>query len=125
MRLQQDRYLINKGDRVNLRWDGPLAAWVETGYSTSAALAMKGQVVYDAPSIPAGGSTSTTVAVAGAAVGDLVTGVSCSVGLQGLMVRGEVTLPNTVTVWFTNSLTAAVDLPSATLRVQVAKGFTV
>ncbi|WP_347303352.1 hypothetical protein V5740_01635 [Croceibacterium sp. TMG7-5b_MA50] len=124
LRLQQDRYLINKGDRVSLRWDGNLAAWVETGYSTSAALAMKGQAVYDAPSIPAGGSASTTVTVAGAVVGDLVTSVSLgSVGLQGLMVRGEVTANNTVTVWLTNPMTAAIDLPSTTLRVQVAKGF--
>lgn len=124
MRLQQDRYLINRGDRIDLRWSAKAAAWIETGYTTSAVLTMNGQATYDPPQIAPGGTASTKVVVPGAVVGDLVTAISFgNTDLHGLTARAEVTGENNVTVWLTNSTSGSPDLPALTLRVQVTKGF--
>lgn len=76
---------------------------------------------YDPPSIAAGGSASTTVAVAGAAMGDFVD-VSFSLSRQGVIFYGEVTAAGTVTVRLYNPTAGAVDLGSGTIRVRVSKG---
>lgn len=81
-----------------------------------------GSAVYDPPAIAAGASTTTTVAVAGAILGDLVTGVSFSLDQQGIMFSGYVSAPNVVTVVLFNRTAGALDLASGTLRVAVIAG---
>jgi hypothetical protein len=80
-----------------------------------------GTATYDPPSIAAGAYTSTTVSVQGAAVGDLIESISFNVGLAGIVVTGQVTGADTVTVWFYNTTASAVDLTSGTLRVMVRR----
>ena len=64
---------------------------------------------------------TTTVTVTGAALGDIVTGVSFSLDLQGISVSGPVSAADTVSVLFFNGTAAAIDLASGTLRVRVEK----
>lgn len=75
---------------------------------------------WDPPSVNSLGTTSTTVTVTGAAVGDYVD-VSFSLPLSGLWIKGEVTAANTVTVTLFNPTSSAVDLTSGTLKVLVSK----
>ena len=79
-------------------------------------------VVYDPPSILAGASATTTIGVAGAILGDLVTGVSFSLDQQGIMFSGYVSAPNVVTVVLFNRTAGTLDLLSGTLRVSVLAG---
>jgi hypothetical protein len=74
--------------------------------------------VYDPPSVAAAATTSTTVTVTGAAVGDFVTGVALSQGLGGLSVRSaEFTSANTATIILENQTGSAIDRASGTIRV--------
>jgi hypothetical protein len=82
---------------------------------------ISGSATYDAPSIAAGATTTTTVTVAGAALGDMVLGVSLSVDAGGLVVSGYVSAANTVTVRLSNPTASAIDIASASLRVRVLK----
>lgn len=60
------------------------------------------------PGSTAAGATSTaTVTVAGAAVGDYVE-VSCQTALGNVSIQGEVTAANTVTVKFANTTAGAI-----------------
>lgn len=106
------------------------AAWVVTdGTANGLAVLMRdfgrvllsGSAVYDPPSIAAAAGVTTAVTVTGAALGDIVTGVSFSLDLQGLSVSGSVSAPDTVSVLFFNGTTSAIDLASGTLRVRVEK----
>ena len=67
------------------------------------------------------GTATTPVPVTGAALGDIVTGLSFSQPLGGIKLTGEVTASNTVTVSFTNDTADAVEITSGTLRAQVTK----
>ena len=67
------------------------------------------------------GVATTTITVTGAALGDLVTGLSFSQNLGGLRISGYVSAANTVTVEFLNDTNAAVEIASGTLRAQVTK----
>lgn len=71
------------------------------------------------PSLATATEQSTTVSVTGAALGDVVTGVSLDVDLQGTSLRGYVSAANTVTVYHRNDTGGPVDLASALLRVEV------
>jgi hypothetical protein len=81
---------------------------------------LSGSATYDAPSIGPAGTTTTTVTVTGAAVGDFA---DCSFGvsLAGLIVTAYVSAADTVTVVLFNSTLGAIDLASTTLRVRVQK----
>ena len=57
---------------------------------------------------------TTTVTVTGAALGDIVTGVSFSLDLQGLSVSESVSPADTVSVLFFNGTAVAIDLASGT-----------
>lgn len=81
----------------------------------------EGSKTYDAPSIATLASTTTTVTVTGAAVGDFVDSVSFGLSLAGLQVTGEVTAANTITLTLQNPTAAAIDLASTTVRVRVGK----
>jgi hypothetical protein len=77
-----------------------------------------GSATYDAPSIAPAGTTTTTVTVTGAALGDFAT---CSFGLTlaGLVATAYVSAADTVTVVLFNPTLGAIDLASTTLRVRV------
>lgn len=76
--------------------------------------------VYDAPSLAAGLGTTTTVACAGAALGDFAT-CSFGVDLQGMTASAYVSAANVVSVRIQNGTTGTIDLASTNLRVRVSK----
>jgi hypothetical protein len=81
---------------------------------------LSGSATYDAPSLLTMGTTTTTVTVTGAAVGDFA---SCSFGvnLAGLVASAYVSAADTVTVALFNPTVGSVDLASTTLRARVSK----
>lgn len=81
---------------------------------------LSGSATYDAPSIAAGGTTTTTVTVTGAALGDFAL-VSFSITVAGLVVTAYVSAANTVSVVLYNPTAGAINLASATLRARVLK----
>lgn len=121
MVLKETRTLYYGGDYVDLEWDGTQGVWVEAGYVTRQQLILTGSATYDAPSIVAGASATTTVTVTGAALGDMVTGIALGSDAAGLDLSGYVSAANTVTVILRNSTASAVDLASTTLSVRVAR----
>jgi hypothetical protein len=81
---------------------------------------LEGSVTYDAPSIGASGTTTTTLTVTGAALGDYAV-CSFGVSLSGLMAAAYVSAADTVTVALFNPTAGAIDLASTTLRARVRK----
>lgn len=79
-----------------------------------------GSAVYDPPNLVDGAGTTTTVAVAGAALGDFAL-ASFSLDLQGITVTAYISAANTVSVRFQNESGGPLDLASGTLRVKVIK----
>lgn len=79
---------------------------------------LRGSKTFDAPSIAAGASTTTTVTVTGATLGQYAT-ASFSLSVAGLVVTAYVSATDTVTVVFANLTGAPVDLASGTLTVRV------
>lgn len=77
-----------------------------------------GSTTWDPASVANGASTSTTVTVTGAAMGDYAN-CSFSNALSGLMMGAEVSAANTVTCRLNNNSGGAVDLASGTLRARV------
>lgn len=104
------------GATLTLVYDNALAAWVEKARSNTLA----GSATYDAPSIAASGTTTTTVTVTGAALGDFAE-VSFGVSLAGLICTAYVSAADTVTVALFNPTVGAVDLASTTVRARVRK----
>ncbi len=119
--LLKDRQLYAYGDLLELRFDGLLNKWVEERYKTATQQVFTGSATYDAPSIAAGGTTTTTVTATGASLGDLVTGISLNISSAGLVISGYVSAANTVTVVLFNPTGAAVNLAAAALAVTVQK----
>jgi hypothetical protein len=72
-------------------------------------------------SVGAGASATQTVTVTGAAIGDVVVGVSHSVALGGLVLSGEVTAADTVTVTARNPTGGSLNVNAGTVRVRVEK----
>ena len=75
---------------------------------------------YDPPSLAAGASTTTTLTVTGAALGDQVR-VQFSRALQGLVMTAWISATDTVTVQFYNPTAGAIDLASGTLQATVER----
>ena len=80
-----------------------------------------GTTTYDAPNILASGTTTTTVTVTGAALGDAVEDVSFGVSLQGLVLTSYVSAADTVTLVLFNPTVGAINLASTTVNVRVRK----
>lgn len=99
-----------------------LAGWVWNGsaWTPIGPRIIDGSATYDPPSIAAGAGVTTTIAVAGAALGDLVR-ASFGVDLQSITLTSWVSASGTVSARFQNGTAAAIDLGSATLRVWVEK----
>lgn len=119
--MAAERLLYGAEDWIEFAYNQRTSVWEELGYFTTTQTEFNGSVTYDAPSIAAAGSTSTTVTATGAAVGDLVEAVSFGVSTAGLVVTAQVTAANTVTVWLYNPTAAAINLASTTVRVKVRK----
>lgn len=79
-----------------------------------------GSAVYDPANLVDGAGVTTTVAVTGAALGDLAI-VSFSLDLQGILLTAYVSAANVVSCRFQNETGGALDLGSGTLRVKVIK----
>jgi Right handed beta helix region len=75
---------------------------------------------YNPPSIASGGTTTTTLTVTGAAVGDFVD-ASFSLDLSGLQLSAYVSAADTVTFVFQNPTGGAIDLASGTIRAKLRK----
>ena len=82
---------------------------------------LKGSAVFDPASLADGAGATTTVTVAGAALGDQ-TRVSFSLDLQGITVTSWVSAANTVSVRFQNESGGVLDLASGTIKAEVFKG---
>lgn len=76
---------------------------------------------WDAPSVNDGTFTSTTVALTGAAVGDIAHAALSVAVPAGALLGASVTAADTVTVTLVNHSGAPLDLASGTLRVTVDK----
>lgn len=79
---------------------------------------LTGSKTFDPPSIANGASTTTTVTVTGAILGNRAL-ASFSLDTTGVALAAQVTAANTVTVIFLNLTGGAVDLASGTLAVTV------
>jgi parallel beta-helix repeat protein len=99
-------------------WDG--AVFRDADGLTPKGKDLEGSVTYDAPSIAASGTTTTTLTVTGAALGDYAV-CSFGVSLSGLMAAAYVSAADTVTVALFNPTAGAIDLASTTLRARVRK----
>ena len=121
MKLTRPRTLAVSGDRLVLRWSKRLTIWEEEAFLSAQQLVFTGSATYDAPSIAAGGTTTTTVTVTGAALGDYVSSVSLGISSAGLVITGYVSAANTVTVVLYNPTAGAIDLASTTLSIEVMK----
>ena len=75
---------------------------------------------WDPPSIAAGGITSTSLTVTGAALGDFVS-LSLATNLSGLVLSGYVSAANTVFVHLANPTGSTVNVGSSTLRIRIHK----
>jgi hypothetical protein len=103
--------------------DNPMTKALRRIFAAQRSSFLFGSAVFDQASLAtgAGAAGQATVTVTGAALGDVVVGISASVDLQGLQVTGYVSAANTVVLRFRNDTGGAVDLASATYRVIVAK----
>lgn len=98
--------------------DGTPGTW-DTEYRE-----LYGSTTTDLASIGIGSnSTAITITVTGAAVGDIVSGISTTDGSipLGAFIVGQVTAANTVTAFVKNNSAGAYDPPSATYRAKVTK----
>jgi len=82
---------------------------------------IEGSKTYNPGLFADGGGTQTTVTVTGAALGDRVLDCSGSVDYQGVIVKGQVTAADTVTVRFQNETGGNITIGSHTLYVLVRK----
>jgi hypothetical protein len=82
---------------------------------------MFGSATYDAASLIDGAGATGTVTVTGAALGDLVLGLSFGVDLQGITCTAYVSAANTVSFRLQNESGGTIDLASTTVRALVGK----
>lgn len=75
---------------------------------------------YDPPNMVSGDQSTTTVAVAGAEMGDFAM-ASFSISLAGVTLSAFVSSPGVVTVVFFNGTAGDVNLGSGTVKVRVIK----
>lgn len=81
---------------------------------------LNGSTTFDPPSIAIGASTTTTVPVTGAGIGDFVD-ASFTTNLNGVVLAGYVAAVDVATVVFLNNTGTAKDLTSGTLRARIRK----
>jgi parallel beta-helix repeat protein len=82
---------------------------------------LSGSGTVDPASIPDGDEAAYDVTVTGATLGDYVLSCSFSIDVMDVVLSGQITSSNTVSVVFANNTGGAIDLGSGTLRVLVQK----
>lgn len=90
-------------------------------FSTVGAAGVAVTATWDPASISVGGSTSTSITVPGAAIGDKVLASLSTMVTNDIVISAHVSAANTVRVVLFNPSAAAVDLASGTLSVLVFK----
>lgn len=116
----QEHLDVGMGSTTAPRPGGGTVNGFQVGVHTFAVGKQKVTSTWDPPPIANGGQALTTVAYAGASLGDFVD-VSFSLDLQGLQLRGYVSSANVVTVTLSNITGAGLDLASGTISVLVFK----
>jgi len=117
--LQEDLNVgVGTGERRHPA--GGTLAGTQIGLHSLAIGQAKVEATWDPGEVAAGAKVSTTITVAGAALGDFVMR-SFSLDLQELTLTADVLATNTIEVVLANLTGAAVDLGSGTLRVLVLK----
>lgn len=81
---------------------------------------LQGSATYDPPSLADGAGDTTTVTVAGAALGDFAS-ASFSLATSGITITAWVSAANTVSVRFQNESGGVLDIGSGTLTARVQK----
>ncbi len=94
--------------------------WNGTAWTLLAPRILEASITYDPPSLAAGEGVTTTVAVAGVALGDFAR-ASFSLDLQGVTLTAWVSAADTVSVRFQNGTAGAIDLATGTLRMRVER----
>ena len=107
--LGTSRYIKESGNATS-------SGWVAHGNTVS----LSGSVTWDIPNLASLANSSTTITVTGAVVGDMVV-VSPAMPSAGVVVAGDVTSADTVTIRGHNASGGAVDPPSTTYRVKVIR----
>ncbi len=95
--------------------------WTGSAWTLLAPRILEASVTYDPPSLAAGEGVTTTVTVAGAALGDFAR-ASFSLDLQDITLTAWVSAADTVSVRFQNGTANAIELGSGTLRLRVDRG---
>jgi hypothetical protein len=101
-----------------IEYDGTYMYATPVATRSRVVTSLVGSATYDPPNLAAAGTTTTTVTVTGAALGDYA---ACSFSLTsaGIMMTAYVSAANTVTVVLFNPTAGAIDLGSGTLRCMV------
>jgi len=118
MALSRNRTLWQPGDWLEFEYNERLGKWTDAGGYTTDVLTAS--ATWDAPSIANAASTTTTIGVADASLGDRVE-VAFAISLAGLVASAYVSAAGTVTVVLYNPTGAAVDLASTTVSVTVRR----
>lgn len=116
--IQLASYHIWQDINGNLRWKQTPPTGDLDGIPVGVTLAAS--ATYDPPSLIDGAGTTTTVACAGASLGDFAQ-CSFSGDTGGMLLTAWVSAANVVSVRFQNETTGTLDLASGTLRVRVNK----
>jgi hypothetical protein len=90
--------------------------WLYQPYRAAVAFSLTGSGVYNPPNLTAGTNVITTLAVAGSALGDIVS-PSFSLDLQGIELSAWVSVAGTVSIKFNNTTAGAIDLASGTISL--------
>jgi hypothetical protein len=109
--------IIEADGTVNKTWYD----WFkDIGQATAGLIPLQGTVTYDPPSLGDGVGATTTVTVAGAALGDTAV-ASFSLATSGIIITAWVSAANTVSVRFQNESGGTLDIGSGTLKASVQK----
>ncbi|WP_217568808.1 hypothetical protein [Mesorhizobium sp. GbtcB19] len=116
-------FAVDAGNKLRLLSQPTTSA--ATPYSSTGEIQVNGQLsatgTWDPASTANGASSSTTITVTGAAVGDMALASLSTVTAGNWHISAIVTSANTVTVSLENVTGATVDLASGTLKVSVFK----
>jgi hypothetical protein len=115
-------YQLNNGysNATGVAYETKIAPGV-TQFLYSSSAYFTGSATYDAPSLAAGATTTTTVSCPGATTSHFAEAtLSTNTGASGLTLYAYVSAANTVTVRLTNQTTGAVNLASGTLKVRAS-----
>lgn len=107
--------LLAAGDGANMG-PGLYAIPEPSSYSTTP---KTGSKTYDPPSLADGGTTSTTVNVTGALVGEVADAPTLTTSVYGMTIYGECLSAGVVTVNFLNQTGGTIDMGSGTLAVSI------